>query len=365
MRFLLVFLLTFLVAACADPTYAPLQPQAASVGAQQHVMVVTNRERETSGYFGGKRSGTTSYMDVTVSIPEERVLGSIPISYRKPEPGKHFVMTNSRAIDGREAFRRDLTRQMASLPASERDITIFVHGYNNSFSDGVYRSAQLAHDFELAGVSLHFSWPSIAHPLGYSHDRDSLLFARDGLEAMLRDVAKTGAKNIVLVGHSLGSMLVMETLRQMAIADPGLPDRILDGVVLISPDIDVDLFEAQAHRIRTLPEPFAIFVSQKDRALQISSQINGRSQRLGRLQDATKVADLNVMVVDVTAFSGGTMESHFTAGSSPALISILSRGTALNDTFAQAGQQRGGLPGVALTVQQATQVILSPGLLNF
>jgi esterase/lipase superfamily enzyme len=240
-----------------------------------------------------------------------------------------------------------------------------VHGYNNSFSDGVFRAAQLAHDFELRGIALHYSWPSIAHPLGYSHDRDSLLFARDGLEDMLRDVAASGAQNVVLVGHSLGAMLVMETLRQIDIAKPGQPDRWLDGVVLLSPDVDLDLFKAQADRISALPQPFAIFVSQKDRALMLSSQINGRSKRLGSLSDPRALADLQVTVLDVTAFSDSVMQSHFTTGNSPALIKLLSRSADLSNAFAVPSVRgRGGLPGVALTVPSATQIILSPGLLT-
>ncbi|WP_375174044.1 alpha/beta hydrolase [Pseudooceanicola sp.] len=365
MRFILVFLLTFGVAACSDPTFAPLQPEAAQFGAQQRVVVVTNRAREPSGYFGGQRSYSNSYLDVGVSIPAERQMGSIPVSARNPVPGKHFVLTDNRPLEGRRGFRKDLSKKLAQLPPADRDITIFVHGYNNSYSDGIFRAAQLFHDFELKGLSLHFSWPSIAHPLGYSHDRDSLLFARDALENMLEDVARVGAKNVVLVGHSLGSMLVMETLRQMDIRAPGRPDSILNGVVLVSPDIDVELFEAQSRRIKSLPQPFAIFVSQRDRALQLSSRINGRSERLGQLKEAKEVADLDVTVFDVTAFADRAMDSHFTAGSSPALISILSRGAVLGESFAsQNGQLRGGLPGVALTVRNATQVILSPGLFN-
>lgn len=362
MRILLAFLLSFTLAACADPTNAPLVPAAVNVGDSQQVLVVTNRAREATGFYGAHRSDRFEYLGIDVSIPTARNLGAEPVSYRRAVPGKHFVMTDSQGLGDRTGFRTALRDRLTALPPAQRDITIYVHGYNNAFADGVFRTAQLVHDFELHGLALHYSWPSIAHPLGYSHDRDSLLFARDGLEDMLRDVARSGARNVVIVGHSLGAMLVMEVLRQMDIAEPGLPDRILDGVVLISPDIDIDLFKAQAHRIRALPQPFAIFVSQKDRALQLSSRINGRSTRLGTLADTETIADLKVTVVDVTAFSGKLAESHFTAGSSPALIKLLSRSAELDSTFTTTTARRGGLPGVAISVQNATQVILSPGL---
>lgn len=366
MRLLLIFLLTLTLGACADPSFAPLRPEAAEIGQKERVIVMTNRLKEPSGFYGGKRSEAFAFLDISVSVPRDRVLGAVPVSYRRPTPGKHFVMTESHTISGRDGFRNTLSAQLRSLPPKERDIILFVHGFNSSFSDGVFRTAQLYHDFELNGLALHYSWPSIAHPLGYSHDRDSLLFARDGLETMLRDIGQSGARNVVLVGHSLGAMLVMETLRQMDIASPGMPQKILNGVVLVSPDIDIDLFKTQAFRISTLPKPFAIFVSQKDRALQLSSRINGRSQRLGTIADPEALGDLEVTVFDVTAFSDRVAASHFTVGSSPALIKLLTRSSELSTTFE--GRQtgpRGGLPGIALTVRNATQVILSPGLFEF
>ena len=101
-------------------------------------------------------------------------------------------------------------------------------------------------DFRLPGIGVHFSWPSAAHPLGYTYDRDSVLYARDGLEQLLRQVSAAGPDRIILVGHSLGSMLVMETLRQMEIRSPAWAQRNLGGVVLVSPDLDVDVFRQQS-----------------------------------------------------------------------------------------------------------------------
>lgn len=363
MRVFLVILLSLTLAACGDPTYAPLHPDAVTVGEPAKVLVMTNRAKDPSGFYGGNRSDTPDFLEIAVSIPRDRDIGTIPISYRQPVPGKHFVLTGRRSIDGHAAFRRALRQQMAALPVSEKEITIYVHGYNNSFSDGVFRTAQLVHDFHLKGLALHYSWPSAAHPLAYAHDRDSLLFARDGLEQLLLDVEQAGARNVILVGHSLGAMLVMETLRQMDIRRPGHPERILDGLVLLSPDIDLELFRTQAHRITALPQPFAIFVSQKDRALMLSSEVNGRSQRLGALANPEALADLDVIVLDVTAFSDRQVQTHFVPGTSPALINLLSQSYELNQGFEDARTgARGALPGVALTVQKATQIVLSPGL---
>ncbi len=105
------------------------------------------------------------------------------------------------------------------------------------------------------------------------HDRDSALFARDGLEALLREIAAAGSNRIVLVAHSLGSSVTMEALRQLRIGGRDDVLNRISGVILMSPDLDVDLFRSQAQRVDPLPQPFVIFTSQRDRALRISAAI--------------------------------------------------------------------------------------------
>ena len=257
-----------------------------------------------------------------------------------------------------------MTSDLKSKPKGEKEVTLFIHGYNNSFFDGVFRTAQLAHDFDLPGVSLHFSWASATNPLGYTYDRDSVLIARDALETLLYDIRASGPSRIVVVGHSLGTMLLMETLRQIEIREPGWSKKALGGVVLISPDLDIDLFKLQADHIASLPEPFAIFVSNRDRALMLSARVNGVSARLGNLTDATLLADYPVTIVDVSEFATDKGSRHFTVGTSPILISLLGQSGDLSKTFQRDNAGRSGLlPGTVLTVRNATTLILSPQLL--
>ena len=168
-----------------------------------------------------------------------------------------FVVTQADQFRDATAFRAGLRAAVAAQPAEAREVMVFVHGFNNTFADGLYRTAQIRHDFEIPGVAVHYSWPSLSLPFGYAYDRDSALFARDGLEQVLREIARTGSHNMVLVAHSVGSELLMESLRQLRIAGAhDIIDRI-SGVVLMSPDIDVQVFRSQAARLSPLPEPFS------------------------------------------------------------------------------------------------------------
>lgn len=363
MRVFLALAMMLAVAACADRSFSPLRPEAAAIGTAHTIHVATLRAPDASGWYSNERGKSLSYTRLDVVVPPNHVTGRISNGMTNPDPQRDFTIATKQDFPTAPAFHANVARTLAALPPDQREVLVYVHGYNNSFFDGVFRAAQLTHDFDLPGMTLHFAWPSAANPLGYTYDRDSVLFARDGLEQVLRNLRQDGAERIVVMGHSLGTMLVMETLRQIDIRSPGWSKSALGGVVLISPDLDVDLFKAQASRIAALPEPFAIFTSRNDRALQLSARINGDAERLGALTDPAVLADYPVTIVDVSAFADGDGARHFTVGTSPLLIGLLSQSADLNSAFQRDTAGRTGLlSGTVLTVQNATQLILSPGL---
>lgn len=349
---------------CAQRGVVVVDPAAASVGAVETVFVGTSRGQDaaTGDAFGPERSTELRYLRMDVSVPPVRKPGQIdiPPSAARADATTEFVAVDEGVYPGLAAFRADLAGALKTRPKGQREAVVFVHGFNITFAEGTYRLAQLGHDLGLDGVLVHYSWPSKAHPLAYVYDRDSALFARDGLEDLLNQVAASGAERIVLVAHSLGSHVLMEALRQAAISgDRPMLDKIA-AVVLMSPDLDVDVFRAQAHRIGRLPQPFVIFTSQKDRALSLSARLTGRNERrLGNLETAAALADLDVTVFDTTAFSVG--DGHFNTATSPALLALLGRVADIDRAFTRERAARTGLlPGAILTFQNATEVILSP-----
>ncbi len=356
-RLLSLFLLTF-VLACSPRGQITVAPDAGAVGDVGSVFIGTTRAYDDTGHFGSKRSETTFLGRYDISIPPERELGSIkwPRRGAKPDPQVDFLTTKEVRYQTDGEFRRDIAKAMRP---SGNDVVIFVHGYNNTFSEGLYRIAQLAHDLKMPGAVVHYSWPSAAEPLGYVYDRDSALFARDGLESLIDDVSQAGARRITLVAHSMGSHLVMEVMRQMAIrGDRAILNKI-SGVVLISPDIDVEVFRTQAKAIGTLPQPFLIFGSGKDRMLKLAGLMTGQGDRLGTLTDLTRVADLKVTLLDISSFNVGS--GHFVLGDSKTLLSVVGGISAVGQAFDSDRAARTDLiSGTVLTVQTATRVVLLP-----
>lgn len=362
-RRLVLVALTVLVTACSPRGAIVLDPAAAEVGTVRSVFVGTSRgpDPETGEEFSRNRSAEDRFARFDVSIPPAHQAGTITWTKprHRPDPQTDFLTTNEVVYDSSAAFRSDLARAIRQRPATAREVIVFVHGFNNTFAEGMYRIAQLSNDLKVENVVVHYSWPSRANPLGYAYDRDSALFARDGFERLLKEVSAAGASRIVIVAHSMGSAVTMETLRQMAIAHDRSVLPRLGGVVLISPDLDVDVFRSQARRIGTLPQPFLIFTSKKDRALALAARLSGETKRLGNVTDVKELADLKVTLIEVSAFSTGA--GHFTPGTSPALLSLLGQLSAVDQAFSLDQTGRTGLlPGVVLTVQDATQVILAP-----
>lgn len=347
---------TLALAACTPRGAMVVVPPDTVTGTLSTVYVGTSRTLEPTGVFGSQRSETLNFARYDVAIPPDRDIGQI--SYGKPKRpnvSTDFVTTNPILYSGDATFRADLRK---SLSENGREAVIFVHGFNNTFTEGLYRIAQLHHDLDVPGVAVHYSWPSAAEPLGYVYDKDSVMFARKGLEELIQETIASGANRIAIVAHSMGSFLTMEALRDISLSNGRLPPQIT-GVALMSPDIDVEVFRMQAKEIGKLPEPFIIFGSDRDRVLRLSALITGQRGRLGSLDSVDDVADLQVTYVDVAAFSTG--DGHFVTGNSPALIRLLGRISEVDQAFgADAAGRTGLLPGVILTVRNATRIILTP-----
>ena len=324
----------------------------------EKVYIGTTRIQDQDGSFGSKRSEAVRFARYDVSIPPNRKLGEInwPKRGAAINPQTQFLTTDEKVYLSGAAFRADLKQQLA---ATDGEAVIFIHGYNTNFAEGTYRVAQFAHDLQLPGAVIQYSWPSAAEPLGYAYDRDSALFARDGLESLIHEVAASGARRILLVAHSMGASLTMEALRSAAIRGDKRTLALIGGVILISPDIDVDVFREQARSMGKLPQPFVIFGSDRDKFLLLSAAMTGQEARLGSLSDVSRVADLKVTFLDVSEFSKGA--GHFLVGDSAALILLLDRIADVQGAFERDRRSRLGLvPGVVLTVQNATQIVLSP-----
>ncbi len=295
----------------------------------ERVFVATNRvpSKNKNMLFSGERSDTLRFADINVSIPKDRKPGSVKFPGDKPNLGKEFAATRIALTDDEAVFASQIKSALAALPAEQRNIMIFVHGYNVPFAAGVFDHAQLKHDYKVPGIALHYSWPSAGKTPLYLYDRESAEFARTGLAKTIKIAAAANPKTIILIAHSMGTYLTMETLRSLSLeGDSSLISKI-DPLVLAAPDIDVDVFRSQLAVMKARPKTMIVMVSEKDRALQASSRLRGGAARVGSGLNKQELTDEGIIVIDLATISAdGDQLSHSTFANSPILISLVQNG---------------------------------------
>lgn len=273
---------------CADRAHNILCPNnvcaQSGPGRSIDMLVATTRQvsLQTPGeVFNGERSPEANFADVAVSIPPTHQSGRIEWPTEAPGDARvNFVATRVDVLNRAEAIARFDARIAHS---SHRQALVFVHGFNNSFEEAVFRFAQLVHDGDIKALPVLFTWPSRAKIAAYAYDSESANYSRDALEKLLRYLVQDkGVGEISIVAHSMGNWVLLEALRQISIRDGRLPLKI-KNVLLASPDVDYDVFRKQIQRIGTRPDQFTLFVARDDRALAASRCLHDKSQRLGAI----------------------------------------------------------------------------------
>ena len=350
-------------AGCEPRGHITIDPTAARVGDVETLLVATSREA-TPGFeiFSRERSQELGFARFDVSVPPDRAPGTVIYPEELPgDPRTDFLTVSAARINGSGNFLAAVDRAVLQRPVGDRRVVVFVHGYNNTFSEGLYRQAQMLHDFGTPAVGVHYAWPSAADAALYAYDRDSAFFARDGLESLLRLLARSRAETIVLVAHSMGAQVAIEALRQMALTGaPPFFDKLY-AVVLMSPDVDVDLFHSEVRPLAHMDIPWFIFVSGRDRALRISSLVRGQQTRLGSLTDLSGIADLNVTVIDLSGVDSIDPLGHQTVAESPVMISLI-RGLGVYgpEILEDEDREFGIVDTTVRAVQKATSVVIEP-----
>ncbi len=331
----------------------------------EEILVVTSRAPLDNGtLFGRDRGSALSYGVFEVSVPPDREPGRIVWPRGTPDPLRHFTFASAELAADEQAFVDSLNRRLSQLDDDERIIVVFVHGYNETFGSGLFRFAQMMHDFRMPGVPLHYSWPSAGDPRYYAYDLDSVFIARDGFARMLHLASQAQADRIIVIAHSMGSMLTMETLRELAVSEETAILNKIGPVALMSPDVSIDVFRSQLGSLRDSGVDFIVFTSSRDRALRASALLRGQTDRLGSLRSIEEVADLRLTVVDVSEMRTADPLRHSTLAMSPALIALFAgtRDFGLSEVPGLAGTSgvNGPISFSVNAVRQVTEIILAP-----
>mgnify|MGYP001828150282 CR=1 FL=1 len=306
-----------LISACSHPSL-PIEDHAQSA-VTQRILIATRTPLEAPLPFGAPRDQLMTYSRIDVGVPDTHRPGNIEWRGRD-NPQARFTLSQYGRFQGPAGFQRSL---QAHADTTDDVTLLFVHGYNSGTLKSLLRFAQINVDFQQNASSLLFAWTSANDPRAYMYDRDSVLVARDDLVDLLDTVTRNNTRDVAIIAHSMGAFLVMETLRQIALTGRQDLGARVTWVALVSPDIDPDVFRAQAKTIEDLPPEFYILSARQDRALSLASFLTGGRGRVGMIQSPEQVAGLDVTVLDLSDLTDGSGGDHSIAFRSPAAIQAL------------------------------------------
>jgi esterase/lipase superfamily enzyme len=191
----------------------------------------------------------------------------------------------------------------ADLGDGNRNLLIFIHGFDNSFSDAITRAAfnqaWLA-ESGLPGTAtsvVSFAWPSRGHAISFPVPWDDykadqkmaadsayhLMCFLENLEPILT-AAQANNQRTFLLAHSMGNLALEGAVAQWTQNGNGTA-KLFDCVVLAAGDCSFDSFAkadtAGMAGLADLTERISIYYSHADDVLKLSNLINGVA-RLGQ-----------------------------------------------------------------------------------
>lgn len=259
----------------------------------------------------------------TITVPPAHVPGAIERArFGSNDPQRDFTVSAFRALDDSE-FKAELASHLSGRVGSNRDVLVYVHGFNTSYDEARFRLAQIVTDGRFGGVPILFTWPASGSLFDYEAAKESASASRDALAQALLEVAATpDVGRIHILAHSMGTWLAMEALRQDAIAGKPDLDGKLGDVMLAAPDIDVSVFRNQIAKLD--PAHISLLVSANDKALSLSRRLAGDRPRVGALnpKDPADKAVLNGLGVKVYDLAGDetTFVGHGTFATAPDVV---------------------------------------------
>jgi esterase/lipase superfamily enzyme len=212
----------------------------------------------------------------------------------------------SRAAVGLADWRIDAVERVQKVgdllahATTTRDVLIYVHGFNQTFTAAALDAARLSDAIAFQGETMVFAWPSKAKLFDYGYDRESAMWSRDALEQVLAGlIASPASARIHLVAHSIGTMPTMEALRQIYARQGAVVAGRIGAVVFAAPDIDMDVFTSSVARIGELAGKVTVITATNDRALAVSGFLAGGITRVGAAEQA-ELKRLGLHVLDAS-----------------------------------------------------------------
>ena len=175
--------------------------------------------------------------------------------------------------------------------SDQKDIILYVHGFNNSFENAVLDLNDVWHFSGRHGVPIAYTWPSgTGNLLGYFTDRESGEYTVYHLKETIRILsAMPDVENIHILAHSRGTDITTTALRELVIETRAAgknPVKTLKikNLMMAAPDLDYGVVTQRliAEKFGPAIGQITIYMNEGDSALGIAQTLM-KGIRFGKL----------------------------------------------------------------------------------
>ena len=250
--------------------------------------------------------------EVNLELGQVQELGAFPEEPYQLVEGRDGKTLRDRAeltrhFETKAALQDEIQRRLAAVP--NKEVLLYVHGFNETFATAAYTAAELCHFLGREQVCAFFTWPASSSGnflTSYTTTTESAEYAVEHLKKTIRMLGTTpGVEGLEILAHSRGTALTLRAVRALAneaIAAGKEPTDLynIDNLVLLSPDIDVEIAGQEitgflsdpdlvtvwpdARLPRVLKGRLTIYASPEDRALLVSQILFRSRLRVGQLR---------------------------------------------------------------------------------
>jgi esterase/lipase superfamily enzyme len=235
--------------------------------------------------------------DVAIARPVNRLM---PVSLTKPRSPDEVVQFDSVQLQETDAFLDGVNAQLER--SRQKDLLVFVHGFNVDFNSAVVRAAQVALDVPFNGGVVAYAWPSQGGVQNYGADEPVNLASVEPFAEFLQTLLDgvPAETRVSILVHSMGNRIVMQGINELA------QDSRLAHVILCAPDVGLSDFGAWAPGVVARCERVTLYASENDSALIASKGLHAE-QRAGDAHPPVLVSGVETVdcsTVDYTSFLG-------------------------------------------------------------
>ncbi len=203
----------------------------------------------------------------------------IPLSHKAGELGSPMWQRLLTGVDDRltldpattlseDAFVHDVRTFLGTLDPADRNVLVYIHGFNTSFDEAAKRAAQLGFDLKVPGITAFYSWPSLANITAYVGDLSRIEASEQMLaDFLVRATTLVERGKVHLIAHSMGNRGLLAAMHRATTQAALRTGAHFGQVFLAAPDVDARSFAQLASVYPLAAEHTTLYVADQDKAL--------------------------------------------------------------------------------------------------